>query len=78
MKTRTSHGGTFGNLSLKRAVNFLKAMSGGDATIAALPRGGYEVRDAYRPGMTWTGKTPREACRLANFFPPACCFQYDK
>jgi len=77
-KTRTSTGGTFGNCSLNRARNFLRAMSAGDAEIQALPRGGYRVTDKYRPGMEWLGKTPREACRAADFIPPADCGGYDK
>jgi hypothetical protein len=70
-------GGTFGALSERRARNFLAYMTGGDATIEQHPRGGYIVRDAYRSGMEWYGRTPRAACLVAGFFPPAVAYEYD-
>ena len=70
-------GGTFGSLSERRARNFLHNVTGGDATIEQHPRGGYIVRDSYRAGHEWFGRTPRAACRAAGFVPPAVCYSYD-
>ena len=41
-------------------------------------RGKYTVRDDYRPGMSWEGRTPADAMRKAGVWVPRTAAHYTK
>ena len=71
-------GGHYGAFTLKQAQTFLALVDRGitiepDAPLGTTRTGrsiwGYAIRDPYRPGSLYTGRTPRLACIAAGFIP---------
>jgi hypothetical protein len=65
----------FGAWTEKAIRKYMARILPADVTLSGYS-GKWEVRDEYRPGMVWRGKTPAQTLRKAGFWVPRNCCGY--
>lgn len=68
---------SFGAWTEKAARKYMDAVVPTGYSLHGDTYNGYVVRDDYRPGMEWKGKTPAAALRKAGVWVPKNCFGYN-
>ena len=65
----------YGKWTAKAARKYMEKVLSPDWTLDG-DGGDYEVRDAYRPGQVWRGRTPAKALKAAGVWLPPDCSDY--